>query len=86
MFIAVPIFIAEICSDNVRGLINALGFMITSLGTLFGFFIALYLDFRMQAACALAIPLIFVLTFIFVPESPVYLYKTNQTTVSINIC
>lgn len=83
MFISVPIFVSEICSDNVRGIVNSLGFLIVSFGSLSGFIVAIYLDFRMQAACALAIPLIFVSTFSFVPESPAYLSKKNRNGASI---
>lgn len=61
---------------------NALGFLIVSLGSLMGFIVAIYFDFRMQAACAIAIPIIFVSTFSFVPESPAFLLRNNRNGVS----
>lgn len=68
---------------SVRGIVNAMGFFIGSLGSLIGFIIALYCDFRMQAVYALSVPVLFMLMFSFVPESPAYLYKKNKIAASI---
>lgn len=68
---------------SVRGVINIVGFLMTSLGNLIEFVIAMFIDFRMQAVCALAIPLLFVLSISFVPESPEFLYKNHEIEVNI---
>lgn len=70
------------CNCSVRGVINIMGFLMTSLGNLIEFVIAMFMDFRMQAVCALSIPLIFVLSFSFVPESPEFLYKKHKVEVN----
>lgn len=53
-----------------------------ALGNLIGFATAIFMDFRMQAVCALLIPIIFVLSFSFVPETPVFLYKKQEIEVN----
>lgn len=68
---------------SVRGTVNALGFLINSLGGLAGFIAAIFLDFRMQAFSALSVPLLFAFVFYFVPESPHYLYGKNQMEVPV---
>lgn len=69
---------------SVRGTVNALGFLINSLGGLAGFIAAIFLDFRMQAFAALSVPLLFAFIFYFVPETPYYLYRRNQIEVIIS--
>lgn len=70
---------------SVRGTVNALGFLINSLGGLAGFIAAIFLDFRMQAVYAVSIPLLFAATFFFVPESPQFLYAKKRIEVIILI-
>ncbi|XP_055309204.1 facilitated trehalose transporter Tret1-like isoform X2 [Sitodiplosis mosellana] len=65
LFISIPIFVSEICSDS-------------SLGSLVGFTVAIFLDFQMQAVSALSVPILFAFVFYFVPESPMILYKKNE--------
>lgn len=65
---------------------NSLGFLMVSLGALVGFIAALSMDFRMQAVCALVIPIVFILVFYFVPESPVFLYRMNKIEVNSRFC
>lgn len=61
---------------------NAMGFLVNSLGNLMGFIVALFLDFQMQALSAISIPILFAFVFYFVPESPFFLYKNNKIEVS----
>lgn len=60
-----------------------MGFLVNSLGGLAGFVVAIFLDFRMQAVCALLVPILFAFVFYFVPESPFILYKKNRIEVRI---
>lgn len=47
-----------------------------------GFIVAIFIDFRMQALCALSVPILFAFVFYFVPESPFSLYKKNKIEVT----
>lgn len=62
-----------------------MGFVINSMGSLVGFIVAIYFDFRVQAVWALIIPILFVFVFYFVPESPVTLYNKNKVEVRLTI-
>ncbi|XP_031625980.1 facilitated trehalose transporter Tret1-like [Contarinia nasturtii] len=78
LFISVPVFVSEICQDEVRGTVNALGFVVNAVGSLVGFIVAIFFDFRVQAVCALIVPFLFVFVFYFVPDSPMSLYNKNK--------
>lgn len=67
---------------SIRGAINAMGFLMCSLGSLTAFIFAMFVDFRMQAIYALSIPLLFAFVFYFVPETPAYLYSKNKIEVT----
>lgn len=69
---------------SVRGMMNSFGFLFNSFGALIAFCTAVYLDYRLQAICALIIPCLFVFVFYFVPESPIYLQNKNR--IEVNIC
>lgn len=56
-------------------------FLAATLGGLAGLVIALFLDYRMQAVCALIVPIIFMFVFLFVPETPAYLKKIGKNQV-----
>lgn len=71
------VFKIKMFKFSVRGTVNAMGFLINSLGSLTGFIVAIWLDFRMQAVSALTVPILFAFVFYFVPESPVALYEKN---------
>lgn len=62
---------------------NAMGFLINTLGSLIGFIVAIFLDSQLQAISALSIPILFAFVFYFVPESPFILYKKNKIEVSV---
>lgn len=64
---------------------NAMGFFVNSLGSLVGFIVAIFMDFRMQAVTALSVPILFAFVFFFVPESPFILYKKAEIEAS-NCC
>lgn len=63
---------------------NKLNFRISfsALGSLVGFIVAMFLDFRMQAVSALSVPILFTFVFYFVPESPAILYQKNKIEVN----
>lgn len=62
---------------------NALAFLVNSLGSVIAFCIALYLDYRWQAIVGLFIPCLFLFAFIFVPETPAYLQSKCRIVVCI---
>lgn len=76
--VALPIYNNEVCSDRVRGRIGIFYDLMQCVGIIwvyvFGAFASLY---WCTLAC-LTIPIIFFVTFVWMPESPTYLYKENR--------
>lgn len=61
---------------------NSVCFTASNLGSLAGFVVALYADYRMQAVYALIVPILFLFVFYFVPETPAFLQKSGQNQVN----
>lgn len=80
-FIAFFLFFFFFNSFSVRGVMNAFAFLINSFGSVIAFCVALYMDYRWQAIVALFIPCLFLIAFIFVPETPVYLQSKYRIVV-----
>lgn len=84
VFFVVPVYIAEISDKRVRGSLCASFSVICNIGIFVEFILAEIMDFRDASLVILAISLIFVVGFAFMPESPQYLlskkrYKSAET-------
>ncbi|XP_066598151.1 facilitated trehalose transporter Tret1-like [Prorops nasuta] len=74
----VPLYVSEISSIGIRGMLGSLLVFILNLGLLLSYVLGPILSFRVFATCALLLPLLFFGTFLFLPESPVYLVRQNR--------
>ncbi|KAG8286839.1 hypothetical protein J6590_050826 [Homalodisca vitripennis] len=75
----VPIFISEIAQDDLRGFFGSFLILFINIGVLFSYVIGTYLKYNWLAICCMTVPVIFVLTFIWVPETPMFYWKNGQT-------
>lgn len=71
-------FITEMADDDVRGFFGSIPVLFVDLGVLFSYTFGTYLKYHGVAAVGLAVPVVFLLTFIWVQESPVFLWKTGK--------
>uniref|UniRef100_A0A182K3E7 Facilitated trehalose transporter Tret1 n=1 Tax=Anopheles christyi TaxID=43041 RepID=A0A182K3E7_9DIPT len=69
----VPIYIGEITSDEVRGAAASLITVMAKLGILFEYSVGPYVSFETLAWISMLGPVLFLLTFMWMPESPHYL-------------
>ncbi|KAK9508014.1 hypothetical protein O3M35_007765 [Rhynocoris fuscipes] len=69
---AAPIYIAEISSSNIRGALEANIIFSSTLGVFYSYFIASYFSFTNCIYLSMILPILFFITFIFMPESPYY--------------
>ncbi|XP_063983658.1 facilitated trehalose transporter Tret1-like [Diachasmimorpha longicaudata] len=77
-FSLIPIYVSEIADDSIRGILGCfLGFSV-NLGTLAAFILGATLSYRDFAICGLVVPLIFVATFVFMPETPTNLIRRGR--------
>lgn len=74
----VPAFISEIADDDIRGFFGSFPILFLDLGVLFSYTFVAYFKYYGTAIIGLAIPVVFLLTFVWMPESPVFLWKRGK--------
>lgn len=77
-------FLFSVFHHSVRGTMNSMCFVASSIGGLIAFGCALFLDYQSQAICALFVPLLYIFAFSFVLETPVFLQQKGLYAVNVN--
>lgn len=77
-FASIPMYIGEISSNKIRGKMTILLSISVKLGVLIIFFVGSVVTFRQMAWFSLLIPLVFLLSMKWLPESPYYLIGCNR--------
>ena len=77
LFLA-PIYVSEIASEDIRGVLGSLLVLIINTGILLGFVAGAHLSYRANALVSSTMPLVFLTTFYFMPETPIYLVRQNK--------
>lgn len=75
-----PMYLGEIASDKIRGSVLVISSIMGNIGVLYVFAIAPYVSIYTMAWYALIPPILFLITFIWAPESPYYLISKNRLT------
>lgn len=78
VFFVVPVYIAEISDKKIRGGLCASFSVICNTGIFLEFVFAEYMDFRTAAVLTGVVSVIFMIGFIFMPESPQYLISKKR--------
>lgn len=81
-YIILPLLVAEISEDRIRGALGAILTLSSNLGILLGFVAGNFFDYYMMPKVMLSIPALFFACFMFFPESPYFLVKQNRMEVS----
>uniref|UniRef100_A0A1B6LA00 Major facilitator superfamily (MFS) profile domain-containing protein n=1 Tax=Graphocephala atropunctata TaxID=36148 RepID=A0A1B6LA00_9HEMI len=79
VFSAVPMYIAEISEDSVRGVLNTLNMISIASGSLLMFGVAPFVSYELIHYLILGLCSLFFLLFPLLPESPYYLVMKGQT-------
>lgn len=74
-----PIYLAEIASYNIRGAISSLCAVTQNVGILFAFTVGTLVSMQTMAWISITMPICASAIFIWLPESPYYLARKNQT-------
>ncbi|XP_050520692.1 facilitated trehalose transporter Tret1-like isoform X2 [Daktulosphaira vitifoliae] len=77
-YTVVPIFLGEIAEVKIRGALSTIFAIQLSFGLFFELVFSNIVNYRTLNMISTIIPIIFFLTFIWVPESPFYLLKKNR--------
>lgn len=75
---SVPLYVSEIASDGIRGMLGSLMVFVLNGGILFAYVLGALLPYQWYSITMFAFPLLYIATFLFVPESPVYLIRSNR--------
>lgn len=85
IFLATPIYLGEIASDCIRGFSITTLIVMNRLGILFMFSVAPFLTISKMAWIGMIPPLVFLATFIWMPESPYFLIGKNRRSQARNV-
>lgn len=80
IYVALPIYLGEIASPKIRGFSITTMFVMSRTGILFMFSVAPYVSIATMAWISMAPALLFVVTFMWMPESPYYLIGKERNT------
>ncbi|KAG8227209.1 hypothetical protein J437_LFUL003415 [Ladona fulva] len=73
-----PIYIAEMSSASERGALCSMPQLMIALGVMVQYTVGPYVSYHVLAGLNLAFPIVFLVSFFFMPESPYYLLAKNK--------
>lgn len=71
-------YVSEISCDNIRGMLASILVVSVNSGVLLAYILGGVMSFRAFPVVGVALSVLFFITFIFMPESPVYLVRRNR--------
>lgn len=78
VYVVCPMYIGEIADKKIRGSLGSLIKLMVTLGELYGHAVGPFVSYECLAYISAIIPIIFFLTFIWMPESPYYLLMRDR--------
>ncbi|XP_075985361.1 facilitated trehalose transporter Tret1-like [Anticarsia gemmatalis] len=77
-YVVIPLYLKEIASDNIRGALGSLFILSQNLGYLVVYVAGDVLSFTTVLWICTAVPVVFLLAFMAMPETPVFLVKQGK--------
>jgi SP family facilitated glucose transporter-like MFS transporter 8 len=78
VLLVVPIYVGEISEDCIRGTLASYLAVFSNTGVLFSYVIGSYTLYHDFAIICLSVPVVFAVTFFWMPETPVYLMRKGE--------
>ncbi|KAF5291217.1 hypothetical protein FQA39_LY14459 [Lamprigera yunnana] len=78
IFVAAPVYIAEISDKNVRGTLGSIVYMMMMVGIVLIYIVGPFVSIAASSLIGACVLVVQLLTFSFMPESPYYLLMMNQ--------
>lgn len=78
VFVLIPLYVAEISEDRIRGTLGSFFIFSINFGTLLTFIAGNYLEYKTVAYVMVSLPIIFLFVFVFLPETPQFLIKCGK--------
>lgn len=82
MCVLCPMYIGEIAEASIRGALGSFFQMFLCVGILLTYFLGALVDWRSLSVMLGIIPIVFVVFFYFMPETPIFLLKSDQMDVA----
>ncbi|XP_011300590.1 facilitated trehalose transporter Tret1-2 homolog [Fopius arisanus] len=80
LMLMIPLYIAEITADSIRGQMGCILLFAVKIGIVVGYVLGATLSYRVFAICGLMMPIVFLGLFVFMPETPTYLVRKGKIT------
>ncbi|KAH8417077.1 hypothetical protein KR222_002892 [Zaprionus bogoriensis] len=77
-YVVLPIFIAEIADNNIRGALSSMAMMYVSFGMIVGYILTTYLSYYLMPCIAILLPVIYLLAIIGLSETPQHLLRQGK--------
>lgn len=77
-YVAAPMYIAEIADKEIRGFLSGIIYIMTLVGCLIVYSVGPYLPFYVPCVIGVTVAIAELMTFSFVPESPMYLMSRGK--------
>lgn len=84
IFVIVPVYIAEISEDRVRGLLGSTLVFCCNMGLFSAYVFGTYFSYSTVPLIFIPFSILFLVCFLSVPETPLYLMKQNKFKVNNN--
>ncbi|XP_014234032.1 facilitated trehalose transporter Tret1-like [Trichogramma pretiosum] len=78
VYVVCPMYIGEIADKNIRGSLGSFIKLMVTFGELYAHAIGPFVSYEWLAYSCIVIPIVFLATFIWMPESPYYLIIKNR--------
>ena len=78
VYVLCPMYLGEIADKNIRGALGSLLKLMMNFGELYGHAIGPFVSYEILGYSCVIIPVIFFITFVWMPESPYYLLMRNR--------
>lgn len=85
-FVLIPLYLTEISEDNVRGTLGSTLLLSCNFGLLLSYIFGNYFNYSVVPIIYMAFPLIFLICFYFMPDTPKYLADNNRFEVCLYFC
>ncbi|KAJ8710763.1 hypothetical protein PYW08_009278 [Mythimna loreyi] len=77
-YVVTPLYIKEISEDSIRGILGSLVVLSQNLGNLFAYVMGEYLSYNAMLWVCLIVPILHLVLFTTMPETPSYLLKSGK--------
>ncbi|XP_037040478.1 facilitated trehalose transporter Tret1-like isoform X2 [Bradysia coprophila] len=77
-YVVAPVYLVEIADDRIRGILGATIMVNENTGVLLGFAIGGFCDYKVLPAVGITLNLLFVILFVWFPESPAFLVSQDK--------